>query len=159
MRMDLQTFGYEGLSIDVFVDRLLEAGTTLIIDVRANPLSRKRGFSKKALSEFLERAGIRYVHRPLAGCPKAVRDQYREDSDWRRYTRGFMAHLSTIDAEVDAIAGLTDGSTACLICFEEDHNFCHRTYVARAVAAKTGQGIQHLRVRGSFVDRAELAVA
>jgi len=66
------TFGYEGLSLKAFIARLKSAGIQTIIDVRANPLSRKPGFSKRALSSALHDAGIDYDHRPAMGCPKPI---------------------------------------------------------------------------------------
>ena len=33
---------------------------------------------------------------------------------------------------------------ACLLCFERDPHFCHRTIVAGLIAARTGQDIVHL---------------
>src|SRR5258705_10711616 len=91
---EIQTCGYEGLSVDKFVERLLAAGSRTVIDVRANPLSRKPGLSKNALAKNLEAAGIAYVHAPKLGCPKPVRDRYKIDRDWATYTRGFLTHLS-----------------------------------------------------------------
>ena len=61
------TFGYEALSLNNFIARLKEAGVETVIDVRANPLSRKRGFSKCALSAALDNAGPCSSH----GLPKA----------------------------------------------------------------------------------------
>jgi uncharacterized protein (DUF488 family) len=52
------TFGYEGLSLEVFIRRLEVVGVQTVLDVRANPLSRKRGFSKGAFSAALQTAGI-----------------------------------------------------------------------------------------------------
>ena len=40
------TAGYEGNSIDRFLDRLMKRGIYSIIDVRSNPISRKYGFSQ-----------------------------------------------------------------------------------------------------------------
>jgi uncharacterized protein (DUF488 family) len=42
----LYTIGYEGTDIDRFVATLKAVGVQLLADVRALPLSRKRGFSK-----------------------------------------------------------------------------------------------------------------
>ena len=69
------TFGYEGLSLKAFIARLKSARVETVIDVRANPLSRKPGFSKRAPSPRLcESAGIDYDHRPAVGCPNAHPD-------------------------------------------------------------------------------------
>lgn len=100
----LFTFGYEGLTIDGFISRLKDARVNLIVDVRELPLSRKKGFSKSAFREHLAAAGIGYEHRPALGCPKPVRDKYRENDDWSDYTRGFLAHLDTVKTEVRNLA-------------------------------------------------------
>lgn len=43
------TMGYEGRSVDSFLNRLLRAGIRRIVDVRANPVSRKYGFAGGSL--------------------------------------------------------------------------------------------------------------
>jgi uncharacterized protein (DUF488 family) len=140
----LWTFGYERVDIDAFLRRLVDAGADLLVDVRALPLSRKKGFSKAVFSERLAEVGIEYLHRPALGCPKPIRDRYRADSDWARYTRDFMAHLAARDADVRALAAIAKTSTVCLMCFEEDFSRCHRTYVARAAHAAGAPAVQHL---------------
>src|SRR5437660_547721 len=62
--------GYEGRTIDEFVNSLLRQGIQRLVDVRLTPLSRKRGFSKTALGLALEAAGITYEHRSALGNPK-----------------------------------------------------------------------------------------
>jgi uncharacterized protein (DUF488 family) len=58
MAKKIQTFGYEGLTILAFIEQLKRSGTQVVIDVRATPLSRKLGFSKKSFATYLEKAGI-----------------------------------------------------------------------------------------------------
>ena len=102
--MTVFTIGYEGLDIDAFMSLLAEHGIDTVVDVRELPLSRKPGFSKKALANVLNLSGREYVHMVDLGCPKPVRDRYREDGNWKRYTEGFLKHLKTQD---DAIAELS----------------------------------------------------
>jgi hypothetical protein len=45
------TIGYEGRSLEAFLNLLLQNSVTLLCDVRRNPLSRKYGFSKSTLSK------------------------------------------------------------------------------------------------------------
>src|SRR5690242_15051911 len=130
------TFGYEGMSLDVFIARLKMAGVESVIDVRANPLSRKPGFSKRGLATALNETGLAYVHVPAMGCPKPVRDRYKQDGDWSAYTRGFLAYLQGQAEAVASLAQSAKASLSCLICFEGDYERCHRTFVARAVAAR-----------------------
>ena len=146
------TFGYEGLPLEAFIGRLKVTGVQAVLDVRANPLSRKPGFSKTAFSTALHGVGIIYAHVPAMGCPKSIRDRYKRDGDWAAYTRRFLAHL---EGETDALAELarTAGrSPSCLICFEADFNRCHRTYVARAAAKLAGLRVIHLTHRTEIPD-------
>lgn len=148
----LYTFGYEGLTIETFIERLKQARVQLIVDVRELPLSRKKGFSKTAFREALAAADIAYEHRPSLGCPKPVRDRYKADGDWQTYTRGFLAHLTTRKAEIVDLTKTTQALTACLICFEADFSFCHRTYVARAAHQAGAPAVQHLTARTVIAD-------
>jgi uncharacterized protein (DUF488 family) len=153
------TFGYEGLSLEEFIGRLRVAGIQTVVDVRANPLSRKPGFSKRAFGAALNAAGIIYVHASAMGCPKSVRDRYRRDGDWTVYTRGFSAHLKGQTEAVAQLARSAEQSSSCLICFEADFNRCHRTYVARAVAKLNGMAVAHLTRRTEISDEAVRSVA
>jgi uncharacterized protein (DUF488 family) len=73
----LYTIGYEGTDIDRFVATLKAVGVQLLADVRALPLSRKRGFSKNGLRVRIEEAGMEYVHLGALGDPKKGRDAAR----------------------------------------------------------------------------------
>jgi Protein of unknown function, DUF488 len=155
----LYTFGYEGLNIETFIERLRQARVQLIVDVRELPLSRKKGFSKTALRTALAAADIDYQHRPALGCPKPVRDRYKADGDWQAYTRSFLAYLSTQTLEIDALSRAAQARQACLVCFEADHGFCHRTYVARAAYASGAPAVRHLTARTVVADEPERLAA
>jgi uncharacterized protein (DUF488 family) len=143
----LYTFGYEGLTIDTFIARLKQVGVRTIIDVRELPLSRKKGFSKKSFAEALHHAGIAYAHMPALGCPKPIRDAYREDGNWSAYTRMFTSYLDQQDAAIVEVAKIAGATSACLVCFEADFNYCHRSMVARAAARSGGPAVVHLTAR------------
>lgn len=155
----LYTFGYEGLDIATFIARLIRAGVRTIIDVRKLPLSRKKGFSKNALREQLAAADIGYFHAPPLGCPKEIRDRYRENGDWKEYTRDFMLHLRDQDSTVRELAKISRSTTACLICFEADYTMCHRSYVARAAYRVGAPCVKHLTAKTEFLDQTLRAAA
>jgi uncharacterized protein (DUF488 family) len=155
----LYTLGYEGLEVAAFIGLLRTADVRTVVDVRELPLSRKKGFSKTVFSEALGAAGIAYLHMPTLGCPKEVRDAYKRDGDWARYTRGFMKHLLEQEACVRELAKIAGGTTACLVCFEADFSACHRTYVGRAAQRAGAPQLKHLTARTVFVDQALRAVA
>ena len=134
----IHTAGYEGQTIDEFLARLHGSGIELVADVRELPLSRKRGFSKTALAAALAREGIDYLHVRALGCPKAIRDRYRRDHDWARYTDAFLDHLGRHEEAVTALAREAAGRRTVCLCFEADPARCHRTYVANAVAGRLG---------------------
>ena len=147
----LYTFGYEGLTIEAFIERLKQARVQLIVDVRELPLSRKRGFSKTAFREALAVVGIAYEHRSALGCPKPVRDRYKVDADWQAYIRGFQAHLVTQQAEIEKLARTMLAQTACLVCFEADPAMCHRSYIAEALTEFAPIDVMHLTTKGLTV--------
>jgi uncharacterized protein (DUF488 family) len=159
MAKQIFTFGYEGLSLDVFLARLSAAGVKTVIDVRANPLSRKRGFSKRGLAAALQEVGIEYTHARAMGCPKPVRDRYKEDGDWAAYTRGFLAHLKHQQVALTELVRAAKASTSCLICFEADFNTCHRTFVARAAAPVGAFQVTHLTDRTMIPDETARSAA
>ena len=154
MTTNLYTFGYEGIDIDAFVARLLQADVRTIVDVRELPLSRKKGFSKNSLREQLAAVGIRYFHVSPLGCPKEIRDRYREDGNWKEYTRTFMAHLKTQVTALRELAKISRSATTCLICFEADFSMCHRTYVAREAHRIGAPTVKHLTAKTVFLDQA-----
>lgn len=149
---NLFTFGYEGLDIDAFVEKLHKSGVTSIFDVRELPLSRKKGFSKTAFSSRLTDEGIAYFHMPELGCPKAIREAYKQDSDWARYTRSFMTYLASRRDTLSELAKLAQATSACLVCFEADYTMCHRTYVAREAHKLGAPSVAHLTKTRTIAD-------
>jgi len=148
----IHTVGYEGLGLEDFLRQLRGAGIGTVVDVRDNPLSRKRGFSKSALAASLRAEGLEYLHVRSLGCPKPIRDQYRASGDWDEYTRAFLKHLNTQSAAVRELAGLCENRAVALLCFEANAGLCHRTYVARAAAAITGGNVLHIGAAGISAD-------
>jgi uncharacterized protein (DUF488 family) len=149
--MKIMTLGYEGLTVDSFFSLLVSHGIQALVDVREMPLSHKPGFSKTALSGWAASYGLRYIHLPALGCPKEIRHAYRVDRDWNSYTRRFLAHLSVQGDAVKALSHLARSERCCLMCFEADHRYCHRSYVADVVAQTVGNElvICHLGAKGT----------
>ncbi len=124
---------------------LSEAGSKLLIDVRAVAQSRKPGFSKRQLAAALDQAGIAYVHLQGLGTPKPGRDAVRAGHP-ERMVPIFMEHMRSdrAQAELAQAKGLTMERPCCLLCFERDHKTCHRTLVAELITTETGQPVRHL---------------
>ncbi len=144
MNRDLFTVGYEGATIAGLIETLLGAGIEHLVDVRALPLSRKPGFSRRAPAARRAPAGLRYTHLPPLATPKPGRDAARR-RDLETLTRIYDAHLATDTAQIALrqAAGLARGARCCLLCFEADPACCHRTIVAAALDHR----VHHLRVQ------------
>ncbi len=133
----LLTIGYEGRSLEDYLNTLLRAGVTVLCDVRKNPLSRKYGFSKRALSTACEGIDVRYTHLPALGIPSERRKNLRTPSD---YAALFAAYeedtLPNCAEQLEQIGHwIRDGARVALTCYEREPEFCHR----RCVAAEVGR--------------------
>ena len=80
----LFTIGYEGISIDTYLNRLMRGTVRVLCDVRRNPFSRKYGFSKATLRDKVEGLGFRYVHLPELGISSNERRSLTTRQDYER---------------------------------------------------------------------------
>jgi uncharacterized protein (DUF488 family) len=120
--------GYEGITIDAFVADLVARRIELVVDVRLNSISRKRGFSRRALAAALEVAGIGYRHEPTLGNPRDHRNGYRAGE--AAALEVMRIRLTTVGTE--AMARLqTDAREhrVAVLCFERDDEQCHRRMI------------------------------
>jgi len=144
---NLLTIGYQHTTVDNVLDALRGAGAGVLADVRAVASSRRPGFSKTALANAIEAAGMRYIHFRDLGTPADGRAASRAGryEDMRAI---FMEHLATPPAHA-ALAALADvvdaGHRVCLLCYEADPAHCHRTIVAEELARLTAVQVTHLR--------------
>ena len=127
----IYSVGYEGLTVAGLVERLQQSRVEELVDVRANPYSRRPGFSKKRLSESLAAAGIEYRHEPLLG------NAFREVEEFATAMDLMRAHLASGEpAEAVArLVALADGRRIAVLCLENDQRRCHRQVVLEAALA------------------------
>lgn len=146
----IATIGYEGATPDAFDAALLRAGVELVVDVRAVAISRKRGFSKTALSDRLRGIGFEYIHLRGLGDPKPGREAARA-GDMPLFREIFDRHMATPAAksELEKLLLLTSKMRVALLCYEADPDCCHRTIVANSIAKLGKMPILHLRVEQS----------
>ena len=139
------TVGYQGLALPDFLGLLDAHAIEHLVDIREAPVSRKAGFAKAALSQAVEHAGIRYSHVRALGCPKPIRDRFKETGDWARYTRDFKIYLEGQRGALAELRLSVAASRTCLMCYEADYHQCHRIFVAEAVA-RDGVEVRHIPV-------------
>lgn len=140
----LFTSGYEGRSLEAFLNTLLQAGVTVLCDVRRNPLSRKYGFSKSALTQVCAVLGIRYEHVPELGIASEERRGLASSDD---YTRLFARYMKTTlpgaAAMLTRIASwVLQGEAVALLCLERAPQECHRHCIARALEETYGAALR-----------------
>ena len=123
------TIGYEGKGVEEFVFHLKKNGITRILDVRALPLSRKKGFSKSSLKSRLEEEDINYVHLKALGSPAEVRKKLKEDGDYKSFFKAYNRYLVTQSEMVEKTREYICDGVNCLMCFEEYADKCHRLAV------------------------------
>jgi uncharacterized protein (DUF488 family) len=161
--MTIFTIGYEGLEINGFMSLLHKHNIQKVVDIRELPLSRKPGFSKKSLANVLILAGIEYQHMAELGCPRPVRDRYRLDGNWKRYTEGFLSYLQTQDTAISVLSAMVEQSNCALLCYEANPSLCHRSMVANAVNKHCGTGIRHIKkaeyIKTRILESPQLVVA
>jgi uncharacterized protein (DUF488 family) len=143
--LNVLTIGYEGAALEDFLSTLKRARVSLLLDVREIALSRRKGFSKSALSAALSSFGIDYRHERALGSPKVIRHLLRADGNFQRYFRDFREYLAGQRALLDALAAELSGSVA-LLCYERNPAECHRSVVAQALAARAKTTVRHLEV-------------
>ncbi len=147
-RPGLATIGYEGRSFERYLNMLLLDGITLLCDVRRNPLSRKYGFSKRALAGGCEALRIRYVHLPELGIASEERRELRTQADYvALFARYQQDHLPTQGA---ALARITEwiatGERVALTCYERHPSQCHRYCVSDALRSTLGEDCEILHL-------------
>ena len=122
------TLGYEGLTIDAFLNKLISNNVFAVVDVRNNPQSMKYGFSKKTFKQYIENAGMKYFHVPELGIPSSMRKGLGESVSHKNLFQIYKAKLlpEHEDAQQQLLRLIVENSRIALVCFEADHNFCHR---------------------------------
>lgn len=136
----LYTIGYEGVSIETYLNKLLKNDVKVLVDVRNNPSSMKYGFSKKRLHNFCNALGIEYIHFPDLGIQS---EQRRELKDQNDYDALFAVYRkdnleNTTESQLKILELMEEHQRIALTCFEADVCQCHRKHLAEAIAELPG---------------------
>ena len=133
----LFTVGYEGVTVEQYLNVLIKNNVCVLCDVRNNPLSRKFGFSKNNLEKYLGNIGIEYVHIPELGISSEKRNNLTSDQDYQNLFKEYETSLSGHLEHLDNIHQLlVSNGRIALTCFEHDPSHCHR-HVIRDFLKKT----------------------
>ncbi len=136
----LYTIGYEGISLEEYLVRLLRYDIKVLVDVRRNPLSMKYGFSKSTLKRFCESLGIQYVHVPEVGIRSEDRQGLRTQADYDKLFSVYQKQSleKTSNEQNEILRLLQENNRIALTCFEANVCQCHRKHLAEAIKTLPG---------------------
>ena len=132
----LFTIGYEGVSLENYLNKLVKNDVKLLVDVRKNSLSMKFGFSKSLLKKYCESLHINYIHIPEVGINSDQRQELHSQKDYdelfEKYKKTTLVETNSYQKTI--IDLLKKHSRIALTCFEADVCQCHRKPLAEAIA-------------------------
>lgn len=136
----LFTIGYEGISLEEYLNKLIINGIKLLCDVRKNSLSMKYGFSKSQLKNACDGVGIHYEHVPELGIDSDKRQELNSQSDYdllfRQYRNEVLKKTATQQEHILQL--LKTHRRVALTCFEAKIYQCHRKHLAEAITSLPG---------------------
>jgi len=131
----LFTIGYEGISLEQYVNKLIENDIKILFDVRSFPRSMKYGFSKSQLQHAVENVGISYTHLPKLGIVSSKRKSLETQEDYDNLFDDYKATVlktNISDQEIISISLIKEKRVA-LTCFEANIKQCHRYHLANSI--------------------------
>jgi uncharacterized protein (DUF488 family) len=136
----LYTIGYESISLEEYLNRLIKNNVQVLVDVRKNPLSMKYGFSKSLLKRFCESVGVQYVHFPEVGIASDQRQELNCQEDYNKLFKAYKTNnlTNTLQTQSAIFDILKSNKRIALTCFESNICQCHRKPLAEAIAALPG---------------------
>lgn len=134
------TIGYEGKSLDRYLNCLIENDIKALCDVRKNPISRKHGFSKRQLEKAVNNIDIEYMHIPELGIASEKRRNLKTREDYERLFEDYQnITLKNNSHAIEKLCQLFwDKRRVAITCFESDVCMCHRGQIAKALTQRQG---------------------
>jgi uncharacterized protein (DUF488 family) len=131
----LFTIGYEGISLEKYLNCLIKNSIKVLVDVRRNPLSMKYGFSKNQLKNYCKSLEIEYLHIPEVGIQSELRQELNTQIDYDKLFSFYKKnHLSITTSHQQKILDLLkEKKRIALTCFEANICQCHRKHLAEAI--------------------------
>ncbi len=133
--MKVLTLGYQGLSLENYVETLLASNVGIVLDVREVAWSYNRRYIKSVLQRTLLEAGIKYTHLRICGNPSSNRKTANSVEEclsrYRDYLKENMECLETLLEYVDCASKRE--KPACLTCYEHKPEDCHRSILTNAL--------------------------
>lgn len=133
--MKVFTLGYQGLSLEKYVETLLTSNVGIVLDVREVAWSYNRRYIKSVLQKTLLEAGIKYTHLRACGNPSSNRKTATSIEECLSRYRDYLKENSEcleILLEYVELASKRN-QPACLTCYEHKPEECHRNILTDAL--------------------------
>jgi len=140
----IYTAGYEGKTVDEFLNLLMQSGICRLIDVRRNPISRRYGFHKSTLQKICNSLDIDYQHLPGLGISSASRADLHSVASYMSLFEDYREDLPNRGEDLKAVQSLLRSKPSALVCMEADPQYCHRNVLANYLTGIIDLPIQHL---------------
>lgn len=131
----LFSIGYEGISLETYINKLIQNDVHVLCDVRKNAFSQKYGFSKNQLQKACEGVGIQYVHIPELGIESDKRQTLNSQKDYdilfEQYEHTTLKEKKEYIFKIKQI--IETEKRVALTCFEKDPVQCHRTRIIKVL--------------------------
>ena len=140
----LFTIGYEGLSLEEYINKLLAADVKVLCDVRKNSFSMKYGFSKSQLQMACDGFGIRFIHIPEVGIVSDKRKELNTQSDYDALFEDYRKTIlpQTLTQQEEILNLIKSHDRVAITCFEADICQCHRKHLADVLIQSIGDNVQ-----------------
>jgi len=129
------TIGYQGLTVNDFINTMKFHGIGHVFDIRSKPYSRKKDYNREPFRALLQSAGLQYSW---------VGDRFGGFGEIEERDVIRLADLIKHDHEL--------GKTYCLMCMEAAVNQCHRKDLAGRLA-NYGTDFIHLEKGDLFSEK------
>lgn len=131
----LFTIGYEGISLETYINKLIINDVKVLCDVRKNSFSMKYGFSKSQLKNACEGVGIKFYHIPELGIQSEKRKELNCQADYDLLFQDYKESVLATETkkQVEIFQLLKAEKRIALTCFEKNIHQCHRKHLANAI--------------------------
>ncbi|MCL1973169.1 MAG: DUF488 domain-containing protein [Endomicrobia bacterium] len=127
--------GYEGKSLEAYLNLLIKNNIKTLVDVRKNPISMKYGFSKSFLSKRTKDLDIEYIHIPELGIESDKRQSLNSFEDYQNLFANYED--TTLKRNIKSVEKVYDilmqDKRIAITCFEADKNYCHRYRIVKCI--------------------------
>jgi uncharacterized protein (DUF488 family) len=156
------TIGHGTLSQDAFLDLLRATGVELVVDVRAQPGSRRNPqFGRDTMARWMSDRAFGYRWEPGLGGRRRGVVPSRHTAITNASFRAYADYMDTeeFEAALDRLVDDAASRSTAVMCAETLWWRCHRRLVADALELTRGCEVMHVFPNGTLAPHVPFSVA